>query len=432
MMINKIRVALLTAVAIATCNMSAQAAPAKNKTAKTAVTTQTDREYWASEAYRMAHLLLLALSRGELHASMPIEEVGMEREGFKAGNRAPYAHLEAVGRLLMGIAPWLELPADDTPEGKMRAELLDLALKGIANGVDSTSPDYLNFRGYGQPLVDAAFLAQAFLRSPQNLWGRLPEGVQRRVIEEMIATRATRPSYNNWLLFSATVEAFLRSVGQKCDLMRTDYAFRQTEAWYVGDGQYSDGDKFHNDYYNSFVMQPMLIDAGRIMNKYHKSEVPYSNERLATIEKRATRYAEVLERSISPEGTFPVVGRSTLYRTGCMQSLAQAALLKILPKSVSEGQVRAALTAVMRRMLDAPGTYDQQGWLRMGFTGSGADQRNAGEYYLCTGSMYLASAIFLPLGLPANDPFWTSPAEQWTTQRAWNGGAFAADHAIGF
>lgn len=411
--------------------LASNAAAARTKKSN-ATPTPTDREYWVSKAYQMAHPLLLALSRGELHATMPIEEIGMEREGFKGGNRAPYAHLEAVGRLMMGIAPWLELPADSSAEGRMRAELLDLAIKGIANGVDSTSADYLNFRGYGQPLVDAAFLAQAFLRSPKNLWGRLPEAVKRNVIREMEATRSTRPSFNNWLMFSATVEAFLRLSGQKCDLMRTDYAFRQTEAWYVGDGQYSDGDKFHNDYYNSFVMQPMLIDAGRIMNKYHKSEAPYSDERLSIIERRATRYAEVLERSISPEGTFPVVGRSILYRTGCMQSLAQAALLKILPKSVSEAQVRSALTAVMRRMLDAPGTYDHDGWLCMGFTGGGAQQRNAGEYYLCTGSMYLASAIFLPLGLPADDPFWSSPAEPWTTQRAWNGGEFKADHSIGF
>ena len=64
----------------------------------------------------------------------------------------------------------------------------------------------------------------------------------------------------------------------------------------------------------------------------------------------------------------------------------------------------------------------------MGFCGA---QKGAGEYYLCTGSMYLASTIFLPLGLPAGDSFWTTPAADWTTKKAWGGMPFPGDHSIG-
>ena len=42
--------------------------------------------------------------------------------------------------------------------------------------------------------------------------------------------------------------------------MRVDYALRQHEQWYKGDGVYGDGPEFHWDYYNSFVIQPMLLD----------------------------------------------------------------------------------------------------------------------------------------------------------------------------
>lgn len=370
---------------------------------------ETDREYWAAQAYRMAKPVLSNLATGTLRRNMPVEQ-------HDGAGREQYAHLEAVGRLLCGLAPWFEVSGDSIPaaEAAMRDELLAWAHAGLRNAVDSTSPDYLNFRSFGQPLVDAAFMAQAFLRSPERLWGGLDSLTQRRMIVEMKATRNTRPSYNNWLMFSATVEAFLRMAGERPDLMRTDYAFRQTDDWYVGDGQYSDGPMYHNDYYNSFVIQPMLVDAGRVMNRYYKSEAPYSDAQYARICRRASRYAGVLERSISPEGTFPVMGRSILYRTGCLQSLAQASLLKMLPKDATEGQVRSAMTAVMRRMLDAPGTYDDGGWLSMGFCGA---QKGAGEYYLCTGSMYLASTIFLPLGLPAGDSFWTTPAADWTTKK---------------
>ncbi len=385
---------------------------------------QTDREYWVGQAYRMALPVLKNLSEGTLRQNMPVEQPDPRND------RTPYTHLEAVGRLMAGIAPWLELPADQTPEGKQRAELLDFALKGLARAVDPASPDYLNFRTWGQPLVDAAYLAEAFLRAPKNLWGGLDSLTQRRMIDEMRATRVTRPSFNNWMMFAATIEAFLCEFEGRgsCDQMRTDYAFRQVDAWYVGDGQYSDGVRYHNDYYNSFVIHPMQMDAGRIMNKYHRNEAPYSDKQYGVIKQRFTRYAAVLERSISPEGTIPVVGRSITYRTGTMHALAQACLLKMLPAEVSEGQVRAALTRVMERLLDAPGTYDPQGWLTMGFAGH---QMKVSEVYLSTGSMYMASLILLPLGLPADDSFWTSPRAPWTTQKAYGGELFPQDHSIG-
>ena len=63
----------------------------------------------------------------------------------------------------------------------------------------------------------------------------------------------------------------------------------------------------------------------------------------------------------------------------------------------------------------------------MGFCGV---QKETAEYYLCAGSMYLASTVFLPLGLPAEDSFWTAPAQPWTAQKAWGGMPFPRDHAI--
>jgi hypothetical protein len=37
---------------------------------------------------------------------------------------------------------------------------------------------------------------------------------------------------------------------------------------------------------------------------------------------------------------------------------------------------------------------------------------------------------FLPLGLPAEDPFWTAPAEDWTSRKAWSGAPLTTDHAV--
>ncbi len=141
----------------------------------------------------------------------------------------------------------------------------------------------------------------------------------------------------------------------------------------------------------------------------------------------AERYAAIQERLISPEGTFPVVGRSLAYRIGVFQLLGQISLQQKLPAIINPAQVRCALTAVMRRMMEAPGTFDQKNWLRVGFCGH---QPDIGEEYIVTGSLYLCSVGFLPLGLPADNAFWAAPAADWTSKKAWAGVNMPVDHAI--
>lgn len=110
-----------------------------------------------------------------------------------------------------------------------------------------------------QPLVDASFLAIGLLRGP-GLWQQLPEKTRKQAVTALLKTRAIKPYPSNWLLFSAAIEAFFLSVGEPYDAMRIDYALRQHEQWYRGDGTVGDGPDFHWDYHSSFVIQPYLTD----------------------------------------------------------------------------------------------------------------------------------------------------------------------------
>lgn len=101
------------------------------------------------------------------------------------GNRRRFSHLEAVGRLVCGIAPWLELGPDNTPEGKLREKYINLTVKGLKNAVNPEAPDYLVFGEPSQPLVDAAFLAQGLLRAPKQLWGNLDPQAKEWMITEL-------------------------------------------------------------------------------------------------------------------------------------------------------------------------------------------------------------------------------------------------------
>ena len=377
---------------------------------------QEDRAIWIGHMRKLADPVLRNLAAGTLKARMPVEQAA-------GANRQSVTHLEALGRLLAGLAPWIELAADTSAEGRLRAEYADLARLAIARAVDPSSPDFLNFTRERQPLVDAAFLAQALLRAPRSLRGALDPATRRNVVAALESSRVISPGFNNWLLFSATVEAALAALGAKWDRMRVDYALRQHDQWYKGDGVYGDGPSFHWDYYNSFVIHPMLLD---VLDAC-RDEMPAWKELSTHVDERARRYAAVLERLIAPDGSFPAIGRSLAYRCGAFQLLASISLRHALPESVSPPQVRAALTAVIRKTLEAPGTFDQDGWLRIGFCGH---QPDVGETYISTGSLYLCSVAFLPLGLGAKDPFWSAPSQPWTSVRAWSGQPFPIDHAI--
>ncbi len=381
-----------------------------------AQSTSSERDLWIGVMRRLADPVLTNLAGGTLKARMPVEQAA-------GANRAGVTHLEALGRLIAGIAPWLELPADDTAEGRLRAQYADLARRAIGRAVDPASPDFLNFTRERQPLVDAAFLAQGILRAPRALRDALDGTTRRQLVAALESTRAILPSTSNWLLFSATVEAGLARLGAWWDRMRVDYAVRQHEQWYKGDGAYGDGPEFHWDYYNSFVIHPMLLD---VLDAC-RDEVPAWKDIAARVEKRAQRYAAVQERLIAPDGSFPAIGRSLAYRFGAFHLLAAVALRRGLPEGVSPAQVRGALTAVIKRSSGAAGTFDANGWLRIGFCGH---QPGVGETYISTGSLYLCSVGLLPLGLPAADEFWSAPAQPWTSVRAWSGEAFPIDHAL--
>src|SRR5213078_2493644 len=116
------------------------------------------------------------------------------------------------------------------------------------------------------------------------------------LVTALESTRAIVPGFNNWLLFSATIEAALRALGAPWDRVRVDYALRQHEQWYKGDGTYGDGPELHWDYYNSFVIHPMLVDVLQACG----GESPAWADMKTREDARARRYAAIQERLIAP------------------------------------------------------------------------------------------------------------------------------------
>ena len=123
-----------------------------------------DRACWLSEMLRISDPVLRHAAAGTLKETMPYESPDTEQK------RRDFSYLEALGRTLCGMGPWLELEGERDPR---QAEYRDLARRALTNAVDPASPDYMAFDHGRQPLVDAAYLAEGVLRAKRQLWEEL-------------------------------------------------------------------------------------------------------------------------------------------------------------------------------------------------------------------------------------------------------------------
>jgi len=141
---------------------------AKEKSQLSVVDGLKEREYLVNTLIRIANPVLEALSKNQLKERLPVECAPNQE-----ADRKNYIDLEVLGRTLAGMAAWMELGPDGSSKGKLREKYILLSLQSIRNATDPKSVDYMNFTKGTQPLVDAAFLSQARLRAPNQLWGRL-------------------------------------------------------------------------------------------------------------------------------------------------------------------------------------------------------------------------------------------------------------------
>ncbi|WP_458402706.1 DUF2264 domain-containing protein [Methanobrevibacter sp.] len=377
-----------------------------------------DRDYWISIMQKITYPVINNLAKGTLRKNMPYESTNPEGQKF--------SYLEAFARVFNGIAPWLELGPDNTEEGILRQKYIHATKKAISNAVNPNNNDYIFAVEPKQSLVDVALFAQGLLRSKNQIWLNLQMDDQARIIRELKNTRVIAPYENHWLLFTSMVEAALLEFTGECDKERLSYGVRKfRDELYIGDAIYSDGSQFTMGYFNSLVIHPMLNDILKVMRKYGISEGEFLDVQLM----RSSRLASQLERIISPDATYPLLGQCLSYRCGIFHLLSQAALMKILPRNINPAQVRSALTKVLTKQFAENQNFSANGWLLVGVNGS---QIDISENDINTGSLYFCCSVFLPLGLSAQDPFWSSESAEWTSLQAWNGHPIQKDQSINF
>ena len=360
------------------------------------------REHWRS-------LVLSIVSRPLSLAATGALTDECQRRG--PPDRAAFAPLEVLGRILAGIGPWLASDPADAGERMEVERIVGWMTSALATMASARSAEGAWFDAGDQSLVDAAYLVMGLHRSRKQIWDRLSAADRNGILDALERSRAIRPWRNNWVLFPALIEAFLAVEGRRHRSADVRQALVRCEEWYVGDGWYADGESFEANAYNSLVFHPFLLTLLQ-MDRGTRAFVP---EFLAApIRDRARWHAETLERLIAADGSFPAIGRSLTYRCGVFQLLAHLALADDLPDRLRRGDVRDALDAVIRWTLVQPGTLDDEGWLRIGLRGY---QPGLAEPYVSCGSVYMCLTAFLPLALSASSRFWTEDGGAWTAVR---------------
>lgn len=377
------------------------------------------RDYWLRVMLKIARPVLENCSRGSLHDTMPLIEINRERA-------QRYAHLEALGRTILGISPWLENEVYSTEsERELKENYRIWARKSIANAADPASRDYMNWDNGDQPLVDSAFLCLGILQARTQLWDKLDERTKSNFLTAIKSTRKIAPWRSNWILFSSMIEVFLFEVAGDTDCVKSviDYGISQFEQWYVGDGFYKDGDNFHFDYYESIVIHPFLIEIAE--------RIPWITSK-DKYKKRALRYCKILESFIGDDGCYPLIGRSLCYRGGVLHILAKMALLGEFSVcddgniNVHACAVRTSLTNVLNRIMSEK-IFDENGWLKLGLVG---EQCALAEEYINVGSLYMFLAMFMVTAIEPENIFWTGGKQKDFSGRIWNGENLQFDVAL--
>ena len=97
------------------------------------------RKYWLDTMLKIVSPVLDSLSRECLRSEMPVRG-SQPKEVYQN-----CTYLEAFGRTMAGVAPWLGCQSQTGEEERLRAQYAQMARRCLAVCVDSASPDKMNF-----------------------------------------------------------------------------------------------------------------------------------------------------------------------------------------------------------------------------------------------------------------------------------------------
>lgn len=247
-----------------------------------------------------------------------------------------------------------------------------------------------------QPMVEAASLALGLWLTREHLWDALSEDEQERLAAYLTTAFDREPVDNNWWLFPVTVGGFLASVGrhEKASQEAIERGLARIEAWYVGDGWYTDGERRSFDHYNGWAMHLYPVLYGLLSG----TAMPEHRARLR-------EFLGSFSLMFGAQGETLYMGRSVTYRFASVASLMLGAVTGDTP--LSPGATRRLGSGAVKYFLEH-GALSPEGLLTLGWYGP---HEPSLQDYSGSGSPYWAAKAFVGLLAPADHPLWTDVEE---------------------
>ncbi|MGW9114154.1 DUF2264 domain-containing protein [Microbacterium sp. NPDC055683] len=302
--------------------------------------------------------------------------------------------MEAIGRSFLLAAPVIAGTETDAAD-RIRERYARALLAGTDPDGAEAWPLGVQCRapvtGVTNSIVEAANIAFGLHIAGERLWGGLTRPEQRRIAAWLRHHARLEVWHNNWQLFPAMAEGFLRSVGEDASGAIGARNVARVESWYLEQGWYTDGPEHAVDYYNAWAIHPYLW-------AWHRMTGSGDIRHL----ERLYAFTESFADLVAADGSPVHIGRSLTYRTAVLAALWCAEMSGA--NALFHGTTRRLASGVLRRFVDAGVGIDEPlglGWLR--------PHEPIAQTYSGFGSSYLAGIGFLGLALPADAPVWTEP-----------------------
>lgn len=302
--------------------------------------------------------------------------------------------MEGFSRPLWALAPyWMG--------GGKADPFAEIYRRGLANGTNPKSPEYWGSPGdYDQLFVEMAAIACAILETPDTVWNPLTDSEKQNLAAWLNTINQHELPHCNWLFFRVLVNLALDAVGMPCDLALMERDLDEVDAWYVGDGWYTDGTpdiKPQRDYYIPWAIQYY----GVLYSVFAAKRDP---KRAEVFRRRALEFGREFAFWFDKNGAALPYGRSLGYRFGqcAFYSACVFAGLEPLPLSVMKGIIVRNLQWWCERPI-----FDRDGVLTIGYA---YPQLYMSERYNSPGSPYWGMKAFLVMALPQDHAFWTEEA----------------------
>lgn len=310
---------------------------------------------------------------------------------FSLGNTCAHystdiAEMEGLSRALWGLFPLLA--------GGAEVPFSDKYITAIKLGTDPQSPSYWGETGpYDQRLVEMAAYGLGLALLQDKLTAHFSDAELANLHRWLNQITDAQMPDSNWNYFAVIVQLGFKRAGLPYDQAAIDRRFNMMEAYYLGDGWYSDGPGRPKDYYISMAFHFY----GLIYATLNASDDP---TRAATLRERASLFVKDFIYMSAADGASVPFGRSLTYRFAMVAFWSGVAFAEL--DVFSPGVVKGIILRHLRWWLAQP-IFDRDGILTLGFAYPNLAMC---EDYNSPGSPYWALKVFLILALPANHAFW--------------------------